>query len=210
MITIGSSIDKSTIQQMPQVTYPGTITVVDTVQKAQDALEYLSTLGIIGFDTETRPSFRKGIVNKTALLQLASPERAFLFRLNILGLPDFLCRFLADRNIIKVGLSVKDDFSSLRRHCSLAPESFIELQEYVAEIGIEERGLQRLYALLFGKRISKSQQLSNWEADTLSDGQCQYAAIDAWACVEIYNYIKELRLSGTYQIIKRDAEESNT
>lgn len=191
---------------MPQVTYPGTITVVDTIQKAREAVKYLSALGLVGFDTETKPTFRKGIMNKTALLQLASQERAFLFRLNIIGLPDFLCGFLADRNIVKVGLSVKDDFSSLRRHCSLVPESFIELQEYVAEIGIGERGLQRLYALLFGKRISKSQQLSNWEADTLSDGQCQYAAIDAWACVEIYNYIKELRQSGNYQVIRKDAE----
>ncbi|MCQ2074323.1 MAG: 3'-5' exonuclease domain-containing protein 2 [Bacteroidaceae bacterium] len=206
MITIDSSIDKNTIQQMPQVTYPGTITVVDTIQKAREAVKYLSALGLVGFDTETKPTFRKGIMNKTALLQLASQERAFLFRLNIIGLPDFLCGFLADRNIVKVGLSVKDDFSSLRRHCSLVPESFIELQEYVAEIGIGERGLQRLYALLFGKRISKSQQLSNWEADTLSDGQCQYAAIDAWACVEIYNYIKELRQSGNYQVIRKDAE----
>lgn len=210
MIAIDSTIDKSVIPQMPQVSYPGIITVVDTVPVAKEAVEYLSLQKIIGFDTETKPSFKRGIVNKTALLQLASPERAFLFRLNVIGMPDFLCGLLADPDVIKVGLSVKDDFSSLRRRCNLAPASFVELQEYVAEIGIEEKGLQRMYALLFGKRISKSQQLSNWEADILSDGQCQYAAIDAWACVEIYNYIKELRLSGDFQIIKRDAEESNT
>ena len=195
---------------MPQVAYPGVITVVDTIRSARDAVDYLSSLKLVGFDTETKPAFKRGIINRTALLQLASPERAFLFRLNIIGMPDFLCGFLADRNVVKVGLSVKDDFSSLRRHCAFVPESFVELQEYVAEIGIEEKGLQRMYALLFGKRISKSQQLSNWEAETLSDGQCQYAAIDAWACVEIYNYLGELRRSGNFQIIRKDAEESNT
>ncbi len=208
MVTIDSSIDKTLIPAMPQVTFPGTITVVDTPEGVADALRYLSRCRIVGLDTETRPSFKKGVVYKTALLQLSSSGKAFLFRLNILGLPAALCDFLANPRILKVGLSLKDDFGSLRRHASVSPDRYVELQEMAGQMGIREKGLQRMYALLFGKRISKSQQLSNWEAETLSDAQCQYAAIDAWACVRIYKYLNGLLRSGDYQVIDRDAEES--
>ena len=209
MVIIDSSIDKTLIPDMPQVEFPGVVTVVDDIGTAAEAIRYLHSLKIVGFDTETKPSFKKGLSYKTALLQLASADRAFLFRLNRIGLPDFVCDFLCDPGVMKIGLSVKDDFASLRRHCaSLQPEGFLELQNFAAEFGIREKGLQRLYALLFGKRISKRQQLSNWESDALCEAQCQYAAIDAWACLEIYNYLAGLRNSGDYQINIIDAEES--
>lgn len=208
MTTIYSSIDKTLIPEMPQVLFDGTVTVVDTLETAEQAVKYLRTQKIIGFDTETKPSFKKGVVNKPALLQLASHDRAFLFRMNIIGLPDFVCSLLSDPTVKKIGLSVKDDFGSLRRRCPVEPAAFVELQDYAAQIGIEEKGLQRMFALLFGKRISKNQQLSNWENETLTEGQCLYAATDAWACIVIYEYLHSLRRSGDYQIIRRNAEES--
>lgn len=208
MVRIESSIDKTLIPEMPQVTFPGTITVVDTPEAAEEAIRYLSARKIVGFDTETKPSFKRGTFNRTALLQLSSHDRAFLFRLNVIGLTDGMRDFLANPKVKKIGVSVKDDFRSLGHHSQVSPASFVELQELVAEFGIEEKGLQRMYALLFGQRISKSQQLSNWEADELTDKQCQYAAIDAWACIIIYEYLCKLRRSGDYQIIKRNAEES--
>lgn len=210
MISIADSIDKTTIPAMPQVTFPGTITVVDTVDAAASAISYLKTRRVVGFDTETRPSFRRGVYNKIALLQLASADRAYLFRLNVIGLPDFVCDFLANSKVRKIGLSVKDDFNSLRGRSAIEPQNFVELQELAGSMGIREKGLQRMYALLFGQRISKGQQLSNWEADELSDGQCMYAAIDAWACIRIYRFLNRLRKSGDYRIVVRNGEESNT
>ncbi len=210
MVIIENSIDKQLIPAMPQVTYPGTVYVVNTIPEALSAIDYLKGYKIVGFDTETKPSFKKGVSHKTALLQLSTHQRAYLFRLNIIGLPDFVRDFLTCPDVLKIGLSVKDDFNSLYSHAHFEPSSFVDLQTLASEMGIEEKGLQRLYALLFGERISKNQQLSNWESDELSDGQCQYAAIDAWACVVIYEYLMKLRLSGEYQIIKRNAEESNS
>ena len=195
---------------MPQVEFSGSITVVENIDDARAAVAELSGCGIVGFDTETRPSFKKGCVNRPALLQLSTHDRAYLFRINRIGLPDFVLSFLSDSSIVKVGLSIKDDFSSLRRCCNVEPAGFVELQEVAGRFGIEERGLQRMYALLFGMKISKSQQLSNWENDKLTDGQCQYAAIDAWACLVLYEYMEKLRRSGDYQIVRKDAEDSNT
>lgn len=195
---------------MPQVVFPGRLTVIDTMAAAEKAIAVLSRCHLVGLDTETRPSFRKGVVNKTALLQISSSESAYLFRLNIIGMPAFVCDFLANPKIVKVGLSLKDDFSSLKRRASISPASYVELQELAAEFGIREKGLQRMYALLFGRRISKAQQLSNWEADVLTEAQCQYAAIDAWSCIRIYKYLMKLKQNGNYRIIIRNAEESNT
>lgn len=210
MVTISDSIDKTLVQTMPQVTFPGRLTVVDSMQSAKAAVASLSRCRLVGLDTETRPSFKKGMSNKTALLQIASSDSAYLFRLNRIGMPDFLCGFLADPRIVKVGLSLKDDFASLRRRADISPANYVELQEMAADFGIREMGLQRMYALLFGRRISKAQQLSNWEAEELTDAQCQYAAIDAWACIRIYKYLTKLKQNGNYRIIIRNAEESNT
>lgn len=195
---------------MSQVTFSGRLTVIDTLETAEKAIAALSRCHLVGIDTETRPSFKKGVVNKTALLQISSSDSAYLFRLNRIGLPASVCDFLANPKIVKVGLSLKDDFASLRRRACIAPANYVELQELAADFGIREKGLQRMYALLFGRRISKAQQLSNWEADVLTDAQCQYAAIDAWSCIRIYKYLMKLKKNGNYRIILRNAEESNT
>lgn len=203
MILLKNKIDKKKIAELPKVTFPGRIFVIYTEVEARKAVDYLNTCTIVGVDTETRPSFRKGAVNKVALLQVSTHDTCFLFRLNSLGLPDFLEDFLLN-DVLKVGLSLKDDFAMLRRRNQkdLRVGNWIELQDYVPRFGIEEMSLQKIYALLFGEKISKNQRLSNWEADTLTEGQQLYAATDAWACVRIYEYLEDLRASGNYVIEK--------
>lgn len=203
MILLKNKIDKKKIAELPKVTFPGRIFVIYTEAEARKAVDYLNTCTIVGVDTETRPSFRKGSVNKVALLQVSTHDTCFLFRLNSLGLPDFLEDFLLN-DVLKVGLSLKDDFAMLRRRNQkdLRVGNWIELQDYVPRFGIEEMSLQKIYALLFGEKISKNQRLSNWEADTLTEGQQLYAATDAWACVRIYEYLEDLRASGNYVIEK--------
>lgn len=183
------SISKEQLGKLPAASYTGTIVVVDDLDGADRAVSDLKKRGIIGFDTETRPAFRKGQLHNVALLQLFGHEVCYLFRLNKIGLPDSLKSFLEDPDIIKVGLSTHDDFHNLRRQYDLQPEGFIELQHYVGRFGISDLSLTKINAILFGERLSKSQRLSNWEADSLTPPQQMYAALDAVACVRIYEYL---------------------
>ena len=194
MIEIPSTIDKKEVAELPRVLFPGRIYVIFTESEAKKAVEYLNTQTLIGVDTETRPSFKKGTTNKVALLQISTVDTCFLFRLNSIGLPDFLEEFLQN-DILKIGLSLKDDFNMLRRRNKKDPKegNWIELQEYVPKFGIKELSLQKIYAILFREKISKSQRLSNWEAETLTEAQQLYAATDAWACVRIYQRLQELK-----------------
>ena len=194
---------------MPKVLFPGRIFVVYTESDAEKAVAYLKDQRIVGVDTETRPSFKRGTTHKVALLQISTQDTCFLFRLNRLGMPDSLQEFLLS-DTLKIGLSLKDDFNSLRKRQDMHPDrgNWIELQEYVGKFGIEDRSLQKIYANLFGEKISKNQRLSNWEADVLSEGQKLYAATDAWACVEIYNCLSELESTGNYEIIQNEPIES--
>lgn len=194
---------------MPKVLFPGRIFVVYTESDAEKAVAYLKDQRIVGVDTETRPSFKRGTTHKVALLQISTQDTCFLFRLNRIGMPDSLQKFLMS-DTLKIGLSLKDDFNSLRKRQDMHPDrgNWIELQEYVGKFGIEDRSLQKIYANLFGEKISKNQRLSNWEADVLSEGQKLYAATDAWACVEIYNCLSELESTGNYEIIQNEPIES--
>lgn len=194
---------------MPKVLFPGRIFVVYTESDAEKAVAYLKDQRIVGVDTETRPSFKRGTTHKVALLQISTQDTCFLFRLNCIGMPDSLQEFLMS-DTLKIGLSLKDDFNSLRKRQDMHPDrgNWIELQEYVGKFGIEDRSLQKIYANLFGEKISKNQRLSNWEADVLSEGQKLYAATDAWACVEIYNCLSELESTGNYEIIQNEPIES--
>jgi len=210
MIELPNKINKTDLADKPRVVFDGIIEEIDTEEKAQKAIETLSKESVVGFDTETRPSFTRGVKHKIALLQLSTDSYGYLFRLNKIGIPDCVSEFLANPEIIKVGISIKDDFNSLSSRRALNPAGFVELQEFCGEMGIEEKGLQKLYGLLFNERISKNQQLSNWEIDSLTESQRQYAAIDAWACLRIFHYISELKQSGDYRIIRKDAEECNT
>ncbi|GAB6119302.1 3'-5' exonuclease [Dysgonomonas termitidis] len=185
------TISKEELSVMPMEKFEGRIIVVQSESEAEKAAAYLKKQTAIGFDTETRPAFRKGVSHQIALMQLSTDDTCFLFRLNIIGLPDCLAEILVNPAIKKIGLSLKDDFSAIhKRNAAFVPSNFIELQSFVKSYGIEDNGLQRIYGILFEKRISKGQRLSNWEADVLSDAQKMYAAIDAWACLRIYNELK--------------------
>ena len=181
-----SKIEKSDISTLPPCDITGEIIVIDRSEDVAAAIEDLKQCPLIGFDTETRPSFRRGESNTISLLQLATEKRAYLFRLKKIGPNQLLKDLLESNNYLKVGLSVHDDFHSLNRWMPCRPNNFIELQRYVKAFGIEEMSLQKIYAIAFHKRISKRQQLSNWEAEELTPAQQQYAAIDAWACRNIY------------------------
>ncbi|MDO4319480.1 MAG: 3'-5' exonuclease [Bacteroidales bacterium] len=185
------AISKEALAEMPVVAFDGGITVVDTPEMSRVALRELSRARVVGFDTETRPSFHKGRLHKVALMQLSTDEHCFLFRLNKLGISEGMRRFLEDPEIIKIGLSVHDDFSVMRRlNEDLDPQGFVDLQDYVKYFHIHDISLQKIYAIVFGGRISKNQRLTNWEADTLTPQQQIYAATDAWACLEIYRQLR--------------------
>ena len=210
MKQIKSTITKAEIAQLPIVQFPGRIFVVYTETDAEKAVEYLKKQQIVGVDTETRPSFKRGMSHKVALLQIATSDACFLFRLNRIGMPASLQDFLMG-DTLKIGLSLKDDFMMLRRRKDVHAEegNWIELQDYVGRFGIEDRSLQKIFANLFGQKISKAQRLSNWEAETLTESQINYAATDAWACVEIYNCLAEMEQTGDYEVIKVEKPETH-
>ncbi len=197
---IKRSIPKALISEMPRAIFQGRIEVVQSLLEMERALRYLSEQPLVGIDTESRPSFKKGLLHDVALLQVSTADICFLFRLNIIGMPEALVRFLESPSVLKIGLSLKDDVSALHRRTDFDSQSLVELQQYVKQFGIEDTGLQRIYAILFGEKISKSQRLSNWEADVLSDAQKLYAATDAWACYKIYTLLETLKQTGNYEI----------
>ena len=185
-----SKIEKSLRSTLPPCDITGEIIVIDRPEDVATAVDDLKQCTLIGFDTETRPSFRRGESNTISLLQLATDKRAYLFRLKKIGPNQLLKDLLESEEHMKVGLSVHDDFHSLNRWMPCRPKNFIELQKYVKAFGIEEMSLQKIYAIVFNQKISKRQQLSNWEAEELTPAQQQYAAIDAWACRDIYYKLK--------------------
>lgn len=181
-----SNITKEEINTLPVVLFEGRIFVVQTEEEADKAVVYLSKFDEIGFDTETRPSFKKGVRHDVCLLQLSTEDTCFLFRLNHIGLPASVVSLLANDKTKKIGLAIKDDFAALARRTPFLPKGQVELQHFVKQYGILDNSLQKIFALLFRQKISKSQRLTNWEADILTDAQKKYAATDAWASLMIY------------------------
>lgn len=188
---MGLTISKQQIAELDKVVFKGEIFVVDHLAQVKEAIDHLSSNLVVGFDTETKPAFKRGQINNVALLQLATEEECFLFRLNKIGYPKELENLMCDINVKKIGLSLRDDFAALRKRTRRKPENFIDLQLFVDKFDIEDNSLQKIYAILFGQKISKSQRLSNWEAAVLSPAQQSYAAIDAWACLHIYNHLTQ-------------------
>jgi ribonuclease D len=182
------SIDSDRLKQLEYASFPGKIQVIDGVgADFNRAVAYLRSQKVIGFDTETRPCFsanqpRYGV----ALLQLSGPEKAFLFRVNKMGMHRRLCSILADEKIVKVGAAIHDDIRGLQKLNDFKAGGFVDLQRIVWEWGIRDKSVKKMAAIIMGFRISKTQQLSNWEAETLSEQQCKYAATDAWVCREMY------------------------
>ncbi len=182
------SITPEEIEKLEYISFPGKIYVINSVgAEFNRAVAYLRSQKVIGFDTETRPCFGPGQPHyNVALLQLSGGGKAFLFRLNKIGMRRRLCNLLADKRIIKVGAAIHDDIRGLQKLTPFKPESFIDLQKIVADYGIRDKSVKKMSAIILGYRISKTQQLSNWEADHLSEPQCLYAATDAWVCREMY------------------------
>lgn len=200
--TIYDKFDKNAISQLPTVSFPGKIVVILSEGEANRAVEYLLSCDILGVDTETRPAFRKGQHHKVSLLQVSTREICFLFRLNYIGIPDSLIRLLSNTDVTMVGLSWHDDLCMLRRRQEFIPGKFVDIQNLIGKLGIEDMSLQKLYANLFGQKISKRQRLSNWDADVLTDKQKSYAATDAWACINLYDEIERLAKTSDYQLVK--------
>lgn len=182
------NISPEEIEALPLTSFPGEIIVVDKTDRVfWDALKYLKEQKIIGFDTETRPSFSpEGRHNKTALLQLSGEDRCYLFRVQKLVFIKKVYRLLACDDIIKVGAATANDVRGLQKFCKFNPDSFVDLQNIVWQWGIKDKSVKKMAANILGIRISKTQQLSNWEARTLSEAQKRYAATDAWVCREMY------------------------
>ena len=206
---INNKVDKAMISSLKKVEFDGNIYVVKTKADAERAVDYLLSQPILGFDTETRPAFEKGKRYYCALLQVSTSTDCFLFRLNRIGLCPAVVRLLGDKLVTKVGLAWNNDILSLRQLGSFEPGDFIDLQDLVHELGIEDQSLVKIYANLFGKRISKSERLSNWERRELTEAQMEYAAIDAWACVQIYNEVKRLLSTHDYELVIRPEENTN-
>lgn len=201
MRQIFKKTDKSFIPELPRFAYEGRIIVIQSESEAIRAVEALRHYPILGIDTETRPAFQKGISHKVALLQVAE-DLCFLFRLNEFGFSPCLVELLADSSILKVGLSLHDDFLMLRRrNASFVPAGYIDLQDYAKDMGIEDMSLQKLYANIFHKRISKNARLSNREADILSESQKVYAATDAVTCLQLYKELKKLKENHDYELV---------
>ena len=171
--------------ELPLTKFEGEIVMIDSFKKLKSAVQELKKTKVLGFDTESRPSFQKGKTYQVSLLQLATGDKAYLFRLNKIGLPKSLAAILADENIVKTGVAIKDDIRVLQKLTNYKPASFVELQTYVKQFEIENISLKSIAAIVLGIRISKAQQLSNWEKQRLSTSQQNYAATDAWVGFEV-------------------------
>ncbi len=205
--TIYNKYDKRLIGQLPPVVFGGKIVVVLSADEADRAVDYLLSQPILGVDTETRPAFKKGVHHTVSLLQVSSHDVCFLFRLKHTGMCSSIIRLLEDKTVPKVGLSLHDDLLMLHHVAAFTPGLFIDLQHHVSEIGVEDMSLQKLYANFFGRKISKGQRLTNWDADILTEKQKQYAATDAWTCIRLYEELQRLETTGDYELVT--AEEEN-
>lgn len=183
------SISTEELNQLPRVLYEGEVQVISNIEEVDAVAEVLKKCPVLGFDTETKPSFRKGKSNRNpvALLQLSTDSKVYLFRINKIGLPQSIVDIFANPAVIKVGAAVREDIKILQKITPFKAENFVELQDLVKQFDIENFSLKKLAAIILNIRISKSQRLSDWEADDLSDGQIRYAATDAWVCYHIYN-----------------------
>lgn len=194
---------------MPVAAFEGEVIVVDKDDQVAPAVDYLSRQRVLGVDTESRPSFQRGIHYPTALVQIATRERCYLFRLTHIGMPQALADIFANPDICKVGLAFRDDINGLRRRRNFTPANCVDIQSMVPRYGILDLGLQKIFAICFGKKISKSQQLTNWENSHLTPEQARYASTDAWATLLIYEDLlahEPLEAAEVEQLKREDKE----
>ncbi len=180
-----ANIDNDSVAMLPAARFPGRIVVVDNDDMVDAACEDLQRYERIGFDTETRPSFRAGVSYKVSLLQLSTPDTCYLFRLCKIRLSNRILKILGSRRILKVGADVSGDIRQLRELREFNADGFVDLQHEASRWGIEEKSLRKLSAIVLGERVSKAQRLSNWEATALTEQQQDYAATDAWVSLKL-------------------------
>lgn len=207
MKVIATKFDKKYINDLPRAKFPGRIITITTAGETEKAVNYLLSHDILGVDTETRPCFAKGKRHEVSLLQVSTYHTCFLFRLHLTGITPAIIRFLEDTKVPKVGLSWHDDLSQLHRRAAFTPGFFIDLQDVAEDFGIKDKSLQKLFANVFHQKISKSQRLSNWEADILREAQKLYAATDAWSCIMLYDEFLRLRETQDYELVEPLQEE---
>jgi ribonuclease D len=179
-------ISDEQIKQLPVIQFPGFIHVIDSPSQVKDAVNFLSRQQYLGFDTETRPSFKRGQSYKVSLIQLATENECYLFRLNLIDFPEELKQLLENPEVKKVGFDLGSDFHQLFKLSSFKPQGFIDLQKEVKALGIKQVSLRKLTAMVLGKRLSKRQRLSNWNLQQLTEAQKVYAATDAWVTLMLY------------------------
>ena len=197
-MTFQATIDNDTVASLPAARFDGRIIIVDRAEQVEAACDDLQQYDLIGFDTETRPSFKAGVSHKVSLLQLSTPTTCYLFRLNHIRLDNRILKLLGSQRVRKVGADVAGDIRSLHALREFRERGFIDLQHEAPRWGIEEKSLRKLSAIVLGQRVSKAQRLSNWEAGTLTEQQREYAATDAWVCIRIYEAL--LKEAPTHEI----------
>lgn len=185
------TISKEEVNSLDLNAFSGKIRLITKSEQLPDVFKKINTHAVVGFDTETKPTFRKGEVNDVAMIQIAIPDEVFIIRINYTGVTDEIHLFLENESIIKVGVALRDDLKDLNRLRKFNPGGFMELNKMVKSIGIESNGLRKLTAIILGFRISKNAQVSNWEAEKLTQKQLQYAATDAWVCLEMYEELNK-------------------
>lgn len=185
-------ITKEQVNELPLQRYEGKVIVVSTAEQLAAALEELNKAEVIGFDTESKPTFRKGDYNPVAMIQMAIPAKVFLIRISHTGFTEGLQQLFANERVIKAGISIRDDIKELQRQAPFTPASVVDLNDIAKDAGVKNIGVRSLAGIFLGIRISKGQQTSNWERETLTEGQIIYAATDAWVCLEIYRKLDEL------------------
>ncbi|MFC5624913.1 3'-5' exonuclease [Algoriphagus winogradskyi] len=184
-------ITKEEVNNLPLGQFEGEMFLIDKLEDVEEVAEFLVQQRVLGFDTETKPAFKKGVTNQVSLLQLSTSTQAFLFRLNEIGFPDSIRNILEKESIVKVGAAVHDDIKGLAKLTdSFYANSFFDLNDELKRVGFINIGVRNLCAMVLGIRISKSEQVSNWEAEKLTVKQQRYAATDAWGCLEIFKKLK--------------------
>jgi ribonuclease D len=191
MEQVPASLSRDELNSLPVKSYEGPIDLIDTRERLSRIVDALQNDLLWGFDTESRPAFRKGQYFHASLLQAAVRDRVVLIRLNKTGITAPLVRLLSESSIIKAGVGIRDDLRKLTHQHRFAPAGFVELSDMARQKGHVAESLRKLSGALLGFRISKSAQLTNWEAPTLTDKQLQYAATDAWVSREVYLRLTE-------------------
>jgi ribonuclease D len=184
---VRKTIEKEEIKQLPPLKFEGPVSLCSSEKSAFEAFEVVLKESVVGFDTESRPSFKKGVRYPLSLLQLATINEVFIIRLQKVDIAERLTAFFEDTNITKVGIGIRDDIRELRNLANFESNNIIDLNEWAPDLGFEKIGARNLSAMILRGRISKQQQTSNWAVEDLSPAQIEYAATDAWICTAIYN-----------------------